>query len=708
MIRAISVTQGTLDNNTTLSNEAIDIVTDRNNLRKLMRFICSNGPNRHRNRKFRIDAQLAPNHKTLVLTRYDERSVDNSTGFKGYGHNFEAAATSARSSLVATDHTSTTVSRLKATSYHRIIRYDFLGLRFMVRFEVDAMTDPTEGSEPQNNANPLANASVHMPPSEHYPTPPGEAVRAPDKQVEIVRVEGSELRHAIHGTPVPQPSLVELKTLKSKVNVAWSDVYPQLFLSQTPMAKVAKHVNGMVDMVQTYTNASEELQKAHADLSQDFRALVTLLTQMRAVSERYKSLNKPLSFYWTGKVPETNPTEEDGKIEITNVVTLGSYNWVEHSVPTIIIPGSPCLWKEPTLPLQLSPDTGPAFIDQNTARSPKSPFEPTIRAISVIRGDTNNNPALSDEGIDVVTDRNNLRKLMRFICANGPNRDPRRNRNREFRIDAQLAPNDKTLVLTRYDESTIDESTQFKGYGRNFEEAATKAHPPLVAVNQTSTVLSRLKTTGYHRIIRYDLLGLRFMVRFEVDAMTDDTSPPLETGNARGNVDDLADLFAITSISEMRPAPLKPVVQVPNKPAQLISPEGSELRHVVHGELVPQSSLVELTSLASKYEITWSDVYSQLFLSQTPVLKVAKHVDGMVSTIQTYTKGSEAMRKAHSDLSQDLRRLVALLVQMRAVVAKHKSINKPISFHWSGTGDLKVRTVERRGNLLSAEELAMF
>jgi len=406
-------------------------------------------------------------------------------------------------------------------------------------------------------------------------------------------------------------------------------------------------------------------------------------------------------------VPATDHADEGDNIEITNVVALGSYNWVDHSVPTIIIPGSPALWKEPTLPLQLSPDTGSTFIDQNTARLPKSPFEPTIRAISVIQGSPNNNPRLSDEGIDIVTDRNNLRKLMRFICANGPNRDLRR-RNREFRIDAQLAPNNKTLVLTRYDESAIDDSTQFKGYGHNFEEAATKAHPPMVAVNQTSTLLSRLKTSGYHRIIRYDLLGLRFMVRFEVDAMTDEASPLPETSNVQENVDDLADLFANASISETQPARLKPVVRAPNKPVQLISLEGSGLRHVVHGELVPQSSLVELATLTSRFDVTWSDVYPQLFLSQTPTLKIAKHVNGMVSTIQTYTEASEAVRKAHSDLSQDLRALVTLLAEMRAVVTRHKGTNKPISFHWSGSGDLKVHAVERHSNLLSAEELAMF
>ncbi|KAG9128482.1 hypothetical protein FRC07_009705 [Ceratobasidium sp. 392] len=400
--------------------------------------------------------------------------------------------------------------------------------------------------------------------------------------------------------------------------------------------------------------------------------------------------------------------EVDASVDITKVATLGSYNWVEHSAPTIIIPGSPSLLKEPALPLQLKPDSGPTFIDQNAARLPKSPFEPAFRAISVLRGDSSKDFTLSKEDIDIVTDRNNLRKLMRFICANGPNRDPRRHRNREFRIDTQLAPNGKTLILVRYDENIIDNSTQFRGYGHSFEEAATTTHPPIVAVNQNSTVLSRLKASGYHRIIRYDFLGLRFMVRFEVDATTSEPSSPPERSGSQENVDTLADLLAGTSISETRSTLLKPKTQVINTPLQLVSQEGSEIRHAVHGELVPQSSLVELATLASKFEVTWSDVYSQLFLSQTPILKVAKHVDGMISTIQTYTRAHEALQKAHSDLSQDFRALAALLTQMRDLARKYKGMGKNLSFYWTGSGDLKVRMIVRRDGLLSAKELAVF
>jgi hypothetical protein len=230
-----------------------------------------------------------------------------------------------------------------------------------------------------------------------------------------------------------------------------------------------------------------------------------------------------------------------------------------------------------------------------------------IRAISVTQANLGQNSKLSDEGIDIVTDRNNLRKLMRFIGANGPNQDPRpnRNRSREFRIDAQLAQNGRTLVLTRYEESTVDSATSFKGYGHNFELAVTVERPPLVAVNQSRTVVSRFKTTGYHRIIRYDLLGLRFMVRFEVDAMGDEPPSSPSVAESQNEVDDLAELLAGTIISQPTSAPPKLAAKMPTKPAELISVEGSDLRHILYGEQVSQASLIELATLSSKFDVIW-------------------------------------------------------------------------------------------------------
>ena len=94
---------------------------------------------------------------------------------------------------------------------------------------------------------------------------------------------------------------------------------------------------------------------------------------------------------------------------ITDVKHLSSYNWIEAPTPTIAVPGSPPLWSAPRAPRQLKKDSGLIYIAQNAARHPDSPLEPLFRALYIA------NPLFDIRSIDVVTDRNNIRKLLSFI-----------------------------------------------------------------------------------------------------------------------------------------------------------------------------------------------------------------------------------------------------------------------------------------------------
>ncbi|KAF8610326.1 hypothetical protein BDV93DRAFT_601357 [Ceratobasidium sp. AG-I] len=400
-------------------------------------------------------------------------------------------------------------------------------------------------------------------------------------------------------------------------------------------------------------------------------------------------------------------TEPSSVAEITNVVTLGSYNWADHKIPTMLIPGGPPTWKEPELPLQLDPDSGDSFIDQNTARCPQNPLEPMIKAISVTQKALGKEFKLADERIDIVTDRNNLRKLMRFVSANGPNRDARPAHYGECRIDVQLAPNGRTLVLTRHDESTIDTSTRFKGYGHSFERATTIEPAPLVAANNTRTHISRLQSSGYHRIIRYDLLGLRFLVRFEVDAMTPASKISAGTAEAKDELEDLVNAFTHASISSST-APPKPNSMALKQPATIIAVDGSELRYVAHGKLIPQSDIIELRTAASKFDIPWSDIYPQLFLSQTPTIKVAKHLDGRIDAINTYNIEGEALQETHNKMNPELNALTKVLTQIRDVTKQPQNQGKLLTLYWSGSGDLKVFAVQRGGRSPNDMDLKLF
>ncbi|RYO76632.1 hypothetical protein DL766_003738 [Monosporascus sp. MC13-8B] len=143
---------------------------------------------------------------------------------------------------------------------------------------------------------------------------------------------------------------------------------------------------------------------------------------------------------------------------ITEVRHLTSYSWLEKSVPTISVPGLPPIWSPPSRPMKLAPDSGMVYIDQNAARSPRSPIEPLFRALYA------QHPGFEIDDIDLVTDRNNIRKLLRFVQASSA--EP-------FKVRIEIA-GDHTAIFTRAETKTNERIEGFKGFGHNFERAYTK------------------------------------------------------------------------------------------------------------------------------------------------------------------------------------------------------------------------------------------
>src|SRR5690242_21875143 len=61
---------------------------------------------------------------------------------------------------------------------------------------------------------------------------------------------------------------------------------------------------------------------------------------------------------------------------IDDVQHLASYNWINASTPTLVVPGIPPLWSPPNVSRHLPKDSGLVYINQNAARHPDSPMEP--------------------------------------------------------------------------------------------------------------------------------------------------------------------------------------------------------------------------------------------------------------------------------------------------------------------------------------------
>jgi hypothetical protein len=192
-------------------------------------------------------------------------------------------------------------------------------------------------------------------------------------------------------------------------------------------------------------------------------------------------------------------------IPIENVQYVASYNWVDTERPTITVPGtsvlpssrleryhsqpsdsrhntgSPAVWTGREVPFTLEPDSGSHFTDQNGARMSEYPMLPLFVAADAIH-DNDKKPPVDWPAVDVITDRNGLRKLLRWLYPSGGREV------RDFRIDVELV-GAKTIVFNRWEGRTREPPTG-KSYGFTFEAATARAAPGCPG-------------SGHHRTITY-------------------------------------------------------------------------------------------------------------------------------------------------------------------------------------------------------------
>ncbi|KAH9960101.1 hypothetical protein BC827DRAFT_1297101 [Russula dissimulans] len=320
-------------------------------------------------------------------------------------------------------------------------------------------------------------------------------------------------------------------------------------------------------------------------------------------------------------------------LPIENVKYVASYNWVETQKPTIVVPGSPPVWTGRDLPFTLRPDTGENFIDQNTTRIADYPMLPLFTAADVTHDDK---APVDWPTVDVISDRNGLRKLLRWL-------NPSAGREvRDFRIDVELV-GPKTIILIRR-ESTEYQPLNVRSFGFSFEEAMTLAAPGCPA-------------SGHHRAITYrrlnvltflgppqDMHGVKMIIRFEVDACSSTgasagTATKSKTPDAKRpekktpgqTVDDLANTLGGMNLSTSASASASA-----NTPKSA-SPE--PLLNIVHaGTQVPQDALLELTSRSVYFleHLDWNELYPQLALSQTPTLHLGVHERGQFTELREW------------------------------------------------------------------------
>jgi hypothetical protein len=116
---------------------------------------------------------------------------------------------------------------------------------------------------------------------------------------------------------------------------------------------------------------------------------------------------------------------------------------------------------------------------------PQSTLLPLITAVNKVA--EGKEKKFDWKSVDFLTDRNGLRKLMRWIGGSDV---------RDFRIDLQLA-GEKTVLFNRWEKRTR-EAFSGRTFGFSFEKASTEPAPGC------------RDSTGHHRIITYVGLNCPF------------------------------------------------------------------------------------------------------------------------------------------------------------------------------------------------------
>ncbi|TFY66003.1 hypothetical protein EVG20_g5084 [Dentipellis fragilis] len=223
----------------------VDVVADRNALRKLLWWINKAA----QAEDFRIDIELGGDH-TLLMSRWRANVTYGSGDWRTFGFGFEESTTRNVKGCE------------KSTGHYRIIKYDFFGLRMVVRYEVDAyipsaLPAKTKGNSASEREKPTslafgehanndANTSVSAPLASGTLTSPPLSSRS---------VDTLDIVHA--GREIPQSSIIELTTRSQHFIelLNWPDLYPRLYLSRTRFLCIGLHSHGRFGEIRQYDMA---------------------------------------------------------------------------------------------------------------------------------------------------------------------------------------------------------------------------------------------------------------------------------------------------------------------------------------------------------------------------------------------------------------------------------------------------------------------
>jgi len=177
----------------------------------------------------------------------------------------------------------------RGTGYHRIVTYDFDGLKMVVRFEVDGCL-PSD--QPGPEVTPRSRLADDDDPDEALlGALSGLSIGASSKTPAVSSpspLTSADLNIFRAGTQAPQSSLLELTTRSeiSAANFDWGDAYPQLYFSQTPHHYLAVHRSGTFFSIAKRMIGKQDLVAIENRAQPGFKRLRKLLGEIQIMVKK--------------------------------------------------------------------------------------------------------------------------------------------------------------------------------------------------------------------------------------------------------------------------------------------------------------------------------------------------------------------------------------------------------------------------------------
>ncbi|KAK1525704.1 geranylgeranyl pyrophosphate synthetase [Colletotrichum costaricense] len=312
--------------------------------------------------------------------------------------------------------------------------------------------------------------------------------------------------------------------------------------------------------------------------------------------------------------------EFESTARVTGCQLVASYNWLDRTSPSIIVPGAPPRWTPLAEPRQLSEDDGVYYRDKNAARHPAHPMEPAIQAILMAH------PEPSPRPVDIVACGSTIGNLLRFI----------RGDERPFRMLLEVVGD--AVHLIRRENSPKETMSDVRGYGHKFPEAYT-------------TWDSEVRgSTSHQRIIQYDFGGLRCLVRHEGDGYLQHKQGSSTNDTRTAFVENVSVDSLIENLKVKETAPGSPQDQ--SQQVQLKS----------GGFEVPQCAVFDLKtrSVKRKGSDFLGEELPRLWVAQIPNFILAYHDRGTFKDIEVMDVVQE-VKAWETSKNPELSRLAALL-----------------------------------------------